>query len=421
MLALSVLLHEIGHAVAARMGGYRVTSLGIGTGPPLLLLHLPGSKTLVYLCRSGMGFSGVTWVYNPQGTASRSADLLLACGGPLINALLAVVAAILLASFDGQQVQVPFLTVWVPTVVLLLVNSVLALLFFLPRQTASAEQGTLPSDGLHVLATLFPARFRRGNPSSIVAPLRTLQQRRHFWESIGDTPMLCVALIRAAETYRELGDSELAVACWEELTSLELMAADAVFQCAWGKLLAARLNKAKDPSASLGDAEKAFQTLGNAGGVSQVKRERLLRLGREAALDALQAETQTHGDAPLTFATLADRIRLLANTPTGLADLERLASQYDAARLEQESTILDVSVYGEVARVRAMNGDDGGAAIAYERALSAVRRVFVALAPFPQAQIRFAGRQTSLIAEAVECSRRLGRNADAGRYARLLT
>jgi membrane-associated protease RseP (regulator of RpoE activity) len=163
VLLLSVLLHEIGHAVAARAGGYRVTSLGIGTGPPLLLFRLPRTGTLVYVCRFALSFSGVTWVYNPKGVSSRAADVLLACGGSLTNMLVALVAAALLASFERQQV--PFLTVWVPAVVTLLVNSVLALLFFLPRRSSSAEQGVLPSDGLQVLATLFPARFVAAAPA----------------------------------------------------------------------------------------------------------------------------------------------------------------------------------------------------------------------------------------------------------------
>jgi hypothetical protein len=149
-------------------------------------------------------------------------------------------------------------------------------------------------------------------------------------------------------------------------------------------------------------------------------------------LAALQAESQTHGDAPLAFAIFGDRIRLRADSLLGagtpeidrspeLANLERLASQYNAARLEQESAVQDVSVYGKIAAVRAMTGDDGGAAVAYERALSAVRRVFVALAPFPEVQSRFVARQNPLIAAARECCLRLGRSADAERCARLLT
>ena len=184
---------------------------------------------------------------------------------------------------------------------------------------------------------------------------------------------------------------------------------------------------------ALGEAEEAFRSLGNRGGMLRVARERLLRLDagtgtisvRDAVLAALQTEAQTHGDAPLVLAILGDRIGLLANASSGdappdIAVLERLVSQYDAARLEQESTALDITVYGQIARIRAVSGDDGGAAIAYERALSAVRRVFVALTPFPEAKSRFAVRQNPLVTAARECCRRLGHDADAERYARLL-
>jgi membrane-associated protease RseP (regulator of RpoE activity) len=158
VLVLSILLHEVGHAVAAWTGGYRVTSFGVGSGKPLLLLRLPGSGTIFYLCRFGPRFSGITWVFFPGGAPSSLSNLLLACGGALANGIAAGFAALVLASWELRSV--PFLSVWVPIVVVLLVNSVLMLLFFVPRRTLSAEHGTLTSDSLQALAALFPGRFR---------------------------------------------------------------------------------------------------------------------------------------------------------------------------------------------------------------------------------------------------------------------
>jgi len=43
---LLVVLHEAGHALFARMGGYRVTSFGVGLGPPLWSLYLKGGVVL---------------------------------------------------------------------------------------------------------------------------------------------------------------------------------------------------------------------------------------------------------------------------------------------------------------------------------------------------------------------------------------
>jgi hypothetical protein len=150
------------------------------------------------------------------------------------------------------------------------------------------------------------------------------------------------------------------------------------------------------------------------------------------SLATLQTEAMASGDIAAAVSVLADRIDLQArflqgakqtvdDTSSALSTLERLAGQYDAARLEVDSSAIDIRVYGRIASVRSANRDDGGAAVSYERALAAARRVYVALAFIPDVQHRFAARQTPLITEAMECCRRLGRDADAGRYARLLS
>ncbi len=435
VLVVSVFLHELGHAIAARTGGYLVTSFGIGNGRPLAVFRLPRSGTLLYLCRFRLHFSGVTWVVFLKGLPTRVSDLSVACGGALLNALIACGAALALTSFELRAV--PFLSVWVPTVVVLLVNSVLALSFFMPRRTSTAEQGILISDGLQALSVLFPSRLRGKIAGSAAAPLRTLRQKRAFWKSIGDSTMLCVALIRAAEAYRELGDEDTARACWKELSVLEVMPAAAPYQRAWDLLLGVRFNGVADPASALDEAERLFQTIGNRTGVLIVARERQMRfelqtnqINPNTRLASLQTEALANGDAPLALSFLADRIELqgtslLQGGPkgkelvAGLAILERLASQYDAARVEIESSVLDVRVYAKIASVRAALKDDGGAAVAYERALSAARRVYAALAFDPDIQSRFAARQATLITTAVECCRRLGREADAARYTRL--
>ncbi|RYG86001.1 MAG: hypothetical protein EON58_22255 [Alphaproteobacteria bacterium] len=40
-LILTVLIHEIGHALFATLAGYRVTSFGLGYGKPLVHVRLP--------------------------------------------------------------------------------------------------------------------------------------------------------------------------------------------------------------------------------------------------------------------------------------------------------------------------------------------------------------------------------------------
>ncbi|MES2459516.1 MAG: site-2 protease family protein [Armatimonadota bacterium] len=435
VLVLSVLLHEAGHAVAAKAGGYTVTSFGIGSGKPLLLFRLPRSGCIIYLCRFGLRFTGVTWVFFPSGTPSRASDLLLASGGMLTNTLIAFGASRLLASFELRSVSL--LAVWVPTVVVLLVNSVLALASFVPHRTLSVAQGTFASDGLHVLAVLFPRRFRGMPLAGVTAPLRTLSQKRAFWESITDHSLLCAALVRAADAYWELDDRSAARACWKELSALEVMPGVTAYQRAWSQLLAVRLDEAANPTATLGEAEISFHGIGSRTGVLLVARERVVHLDarpvpdRDATFEVLQQEAMALREPALALAILADRIDLMSrlvcgeeNSPSSIeaayTSLERLASQYDAARVDVESSSADVRVYGHIALARTALGDDGGAAIAYERALSAARRVFAALAFQPEAQSRFASRQSSIVRSAMECNRRLGREADAERYAHLL-
>jgi hypothetical protein len=437
VLVLSVFLHEVGHAVAAWAGGYRVTSFGIGSGRPLLLLRMPGSGTIFYLCRFGLRLSGITWVFFPGGTPSSVSNLFLACGGAVANGITAGIAALCLASFEVRSV--PFLSVWVPTVVVLLVNSVLMLLVFVPRRTLSAEHGTLTSDSLQALAALFPDRFRGKQSGRIAVPLRTLSEKRAFWENIGDTTMLCVAMIRAGDAYREIGDQDAARACWEELSTLEVMPRAAMYQNAWIRLLSVQLENEPYPAVALNEAEKLFQAMGNKAGDLMVTRERLIRQNGglsvadlDMSLSTLQAEAIASGDAAVAVSILADRVDLYTkllqggketddDTASALSTLERLSSQYDAARLAIDSSATDIRVYGRIASVRAGIRDDGGAAVSYERALAAARRVYAALAFMPDVQHRFAARQAPLIAEAVQCCRRLGRDADAARYARLLS
>ncbi|MBC8102508.1 MAG: M50 family metallopeptidase [Cytophagales bacterium] len=431
VLALSVLAHEFGHALAAWASGMVVTSLGIGSGKPLLVVRLPAAGTLLYFCRLGLRFSGVTWTFSPKGEVSRWQEILLASGGSLVNAGIALVSAWALTAFE--TLQPPFLTVWMPTVTVLLVNSVLALSFFVPHRTRHPEQGTLPSDGLQMVSALYPAYALGGQYGRqsvrFTGSLRTLTQQRAFWESIGDTTMLCVALLRAADSYLRLGEREAALACWREASDLPLLAAVEGYRRAWSGLLAVRLGTAADPAVSLDLAEAEFRAVGDRSGVDRVTLERLTRLGnlppadREVELAALQSRA----GAPLLLSVLGARITLQATAAMepdcasgeSAARIELLVSRYDAARIAYPSPVTDVHVYEMVARVRAAAGDEGGAAIAYERALAASRRVFLALAFLPDVQERYAARQGPLIEAARLCCLRLGRSADAERYARL--
>jgi hypothetical protein len=92
------LVHELGHALAARPAGFRVTSFGVGRGRPLLRLRGPGGvlvsvRTWVLL--------GGTCVAIPRGPGARPRAALFHAGGALAQLAL----GLLLLPFDGELVE----------------------------------------------------------------------------------------------------------------------------------------------------------------------------------------------------------------------------------------------------------------------------------------------------------------------------
>ena len=69
VLYLSIVVHELGHAVLGWLAGWRITSLGMGTGRPLLVLSWRGVR--VYFCRN-RPLQGLTFLYAPQLYPARS-------------------------------------------------------------------------------------------------------------------------------------------------------------------------------------------------------------------------------------------------------------------------------------------------------------------------------------------------------------
>ncbi|MEZ4317511.1 MAG: site-2 protease family protein [Myxococcota bacterium] len=84
---LVVLLHELGHALLARRGGYRVTSFGIGLGPPLWTLRLSG-PLVVHVDR--WLIAGGACIAIPNGPPS-TRRIWFHGGGLLAQGLLALV------------------------------------------------------------------------------------------------------------------------------------------------------------------------------------------------------------------------------------------------------------------------------------------------------------------------------------------
>lgn len=88
------LVHELGHALAARPAGFRVTSFGVGRGRPILRLRGPGGVSLSV--RLWVPLGG-TCVAIPRGPGVRRRAALFHSGGAIAQVLLAVV----LLALDG--------------------------------------------------------------------------------------------------------------------------------------------------------------------------------------------------------------------------------------------------------------------------------------------------------------------------------
>lgn len=88
---LLVLLHEFGHALFAKAGGYRVTSFGVGLGTPMWRLQLNGN-VVVHIDR--WFIAGGACIAIPNGPPSRR-RIWFHGGGLILQGLLAIVLLML--------------------------------------------------------------------------------------------------------------------------------------------------------------------------------------------------------------------------------------------------------------------------------------------------------------------------------------
>ena len=140
-LAILVVIHESAHLVAARVLGWHVRRVVIGTGRVLWQFHLAAPIEI-----RTIPFSGAVFVEPKTARWARLSYTLISLAGPASELFL---AALLACSWSFDQ---PFLrivaSIFVP---LILLHSMLSLV---PHSFMSEPYGRIPSDGLNIVRAL---------------------------------------------------------------------------------------------------------------------------------------------------------------------------------------------------------------------------------------------------------------------------
>jgi tetratricopeptide (TPR) repeat protein len=141
---ISTIFHELGHAVAGRLVGFRVFVIEIGTGRVACEFLLGGLRWRI----RSIVFGGLTYAFPCNANFYRLKAFALVLGGPVTNAILLFIS-IKFLSLD-QFFESTAFKGFVPMVLLALCNLTL-LIFSLWPYTTNSAAGKIPNDGLLLL------------------------------------------------------------------------------------------------------------------------------------------------------------------------------------------------------------------------------------------------------------------------------
>ena len=407
----SIFAHELGHAVAGWLVGYVVTSFGLGTSRPLFVAAPRGVR--VYFCRVRPS-QGITFAFMPQIYPSRARMAWFAAGGIVANGLLAAVALGLLYGLPGGG------SVWLTVAA---VNGLLAAISLLPFRFRVGK-ATLRTDGALILQALRTGLVAQPPPDMI----QTARYLRDLWLSVGDTLILRVYLIAAAQAWIELGDIERADDLCREADSLPGASPPDVRSL--GGIVRSQIalgaGRPDEADAALDAAEAYYRAAGHRVGLFLIALCRAsVRVGRgdpagaARDLDALVTDPTAAGHPALALSLLTTRLSA-AVAASDLDAVGRTRAEYEAVRVPRHSAARDLQVYRSLARFDDGRGERAGAAAAYRRAIGAVSQL-AGLWVDAEDRARFLETQSRLFAEACDCLRALGMADEADRLAESLT
>jgi tetratricopeptide (TPR) repeat protein len=401
VIYLSTFIHELGHSIFGWLSGEVVTSFGMGTGRPVLVLSWRGTK--VYFGNTS-ALQGITFSVLPTSRPARWRRAVPLAGGIVANALTAAAAY-------GLFVYLPW--GWEVWLTVLVINSFAAVGNAIPfRVRVGKVVHLMSSDGALILNML-----RHGpRPHPAHVQMQLLAGLGDLWRQVGDTVALYLNLHVVAAHWADLGDPAeaerlLAEAAALPVPSVPLFRAEGTMLRGY---VAAKAGRSAEATAALDEAEAALVALGERDDlflIDLARAEVLSRLGKpaEAAahLDALAAN-------PERVVKPTQRVVLLANRLVAHADLgdhataAALRAEYEAQRSESTPLLLDLIVYQRLARLYATMDQPGPAADASNLALTALEQLYKTFTLIDD-RARLLQCQAAVIAEAKEALRRAGR------------
>jgi len=186
---LGVMIHEIGHALTGKVFGFVITSFGLGTAGPFLILPIGRTRFYLGLIQP---FQGLTFAFLPRPFTDRIRLAAYVSGGIAANAL-CMAAALCLTVYLPLGMPSIFLGIFAAA------NALIAIVSLIPVHFRVG--GTiLRSDGKFLLEIL-----RTDYQNSSIEDIQFVQGCRRLWRAVGDRMMERLCTLNAALSWLELG------------------------------------------------------------------------------------------------------------------------------------------------------------------------------------------------------------------------
>jgi tetratricopeptide (TPR) repeat protein len=366
ILYLSILAHELGHAVLGTLSGAFITSFGLGTARPWLVLKR--GRTCLFLCRK-RPLQGVTFACWPQLLPAKWRRVAYCGGGVVANGLLLFISLGLWRWARWGD------SIWVASAY---VNGVFAVTSLIPTGFRVGN-AAFQTDGALILRTL----LSRGASLPPSVTIQSLDALRGLWESTGDRVMLLAKLLGCAEAWIELRDFERAERVHGETAALLDVGVPALRGLA--ALLASSIASGRgrlgDAAEALAEAERVFRGLNHEPGLFMTELQKAQLRVRSGDVQGGLAEWERLTDRPLVKKWPLLRLGLLEArlmTAAELKDLplvERALLEYERLAARQPSAARTLRVYRALATLAAQRQNWDHAETYFRKAIAAIDRI----------------------------------------------